>query len=77
MMGDDMNTILVFFIVLIVILIIWKAVCPRRSTMMVLCLFSPFIKRIRIYGDKWIGYDHEWRFMFLRETIDDRNIIIE
>lgn len=65
-----MDTILIFFIMLIVVLIIWKAVCPRRSTMTVLCLFPPFIKRVRIYGDKWIGFDSEWKFMFLKETAE-------
>lgn len=65
-----MDTILIFFIALIVILIIWKAVCPRGTTMMVLCLFPPFIKRVRIYGNKWIGFDSEWKFMFLRDTTE-------
>ena len=65
-----MDTLLIFFIVLIVALIIWKAVCPRMSTMIVLCLFPPFIKRVRIYDHKWIGFDSEWKFMFLRETTE-------
>ena len=69
--GDNgMDVLLIFFIVLVVVLIIWKMVCPRRATMMVLCLFPPFIKRIRIYGNKWIGFDSEWKFMFLKETTE-------
>ena len=36
--------------------------CPFGTTMLVLCPISPFIKRVRIYNNKWIG------FMFLKET---------
>ena len=58
---------IIFFIILVVILIEWKLNCPF-GTMVVLCLIPPFIKRVRLYGKKWIGFDSEWKFMFLKET---------
>jgi len=33
----------------------------------VLYIIPPFIKRIRIYKNRWIGFDKNWRFVFIKE----------
>ena len=52
----DSMIMIIFFIILVTILIEWKLNCPFGTTMMVLCPISPFIKRVRIYNNKWIGF---------------------
>ena len=64
----DNMTIIIFLIVFLIILIEWRLNFPFGTTMMVLCPIPPFIKRVRVYGKKWIGFDSEWKFLFLKET---------
>ncbi len=33
----------------------------------VLCLIPPFIKRIRLYDNRWIGFDSNWKFIFFKK----------
>lgn len=66
----DTNDIMfiAFLVAFAVIILEWRMKYPLGTTMVVLCLIPPFIKRVRIYGDKWVGFDSEWKFMFLKET---------
>jgi hypothetical protein len=32
----------------------------------VFCLIPPFIKRVRLWNNKWIGFDHKWKFVFFK-----------
>lgn len=51
-----------------IIILEWRMKFLLGTTMVVLCLIPPFIKRIRIHDNKWIGFDPEWKFIFLKET---------
>ena len=66
----DTNDIMfiAFLVAFAVIILEWRMKCPLGATMVVLCLIPPFIKRIRTYDHKWIGFDPEWKFMFFKET---------
>jgi hypothetical protein len=68
----DTNDIMfiIFLVALAVIILEWRMKFPLGTTKVVLCLISPFIKRVRIYDHKWIGFDSEWKFMFLKETTE-------
>lgn len=33
----------------------------------VLCLIPPFIKRVRLWSNKWIGFDNKWNFIFFKK----------
>lgn len=33
----------------------------------VLCIIPPFVKRVRIYKNRWTGFDKNWRFVFIKE----------
>lgn len=68
----DTNDIMfiAFLVAFAVIILEWRMKCPLGSTMVVICLIPPFIKRVRIYDHKWIGFDSGWKFMFLKETED-------
>lgn len=58
---------IIFLVVFIVIIFEWRMKYPLGTTNVVLCLIPPFIKRVRIYDHKWIGFDSKWKFMFLKE----------
>ncbi len=64
----DTNDILliIFLGTFVVIILEWITKYPLGTTNVVLCF--PFIKRVRIYDHKWIGFDSEWKFMFLKDT---------
>ncbi len=62
---------IISLVALIVIILEWRMKYPLGATMIVICLIPPFIKRIRIYDHKWIGFDSEWKFMFLKETKEE------
>ena len=62
----DSMIMIIFFIILVIILMEWKLNFPFGTTMVVLCPIPPFIKRVRIYDNKWIGFDSEWKLCFLR-----------
>lgn len=68
----DTNDIMfiVFLVAFAAIILEWRMKCPLGATMVVLCLFPPFIKRVRIYGNKWIGFDSEWKFMLLKDVAE-------
>jgi hypothetical protein len=36
----------------------------------VLCLIPPFIKRVRLWNSKWIGFDNNWKFVFFKKLDD-------
>lgn len=59
----------------VAIILEWRMKYPLGATAIVLCIIPPFVKRIRIYGHKWIGFDSEWKFIFLKETGEDNNRI--
>lgn len=33
----------------------------------VLCLIPPFVKRIRLWDNKWIGFDKNWKLVFFKK----------
>jgi hypothetical protein len=33
----------------------------------VLCLIPPFIKRVRLWNSKWVGFDNKWKFIFFKK----------
>lgn len=61
---------IIFLIIFAIIILEWKFNCPFGATMVVLCIIPPFIKRIRIYDNKWIGFDPDWKLVFLKELDD-------
>lgn len=67
-----MNTgyllIIVFLISILVIYLEYRLNYPIGFyDGIVLCLVPPFIKRVRIYKNRWIGFDKNWRFVFIKE----------
>ena len=66
-MNPNIILIIFFFISILAIYLEWRFNYPfGKYDGMVTCLIPPFIKRVRIYG-KWIGFDKNWKFIFLRE----------
>ena len=65
----DTNEILfiIFLGAFVVIIYEWRMKYPLGTTKVVLCYIPPFIKRVRIYDHKWIGFDSDWKFIFLKE----------
>ena len=62
--------VIIFLVSLMAIILEWRMKYPLGTTMVVLCIVPPFIKRIRIYSKKWIGFDSKWRFMLLKDMKD-------
>lgn len=66
----NMNDILIiaFIVALLAIIIEWKLKYPIGFyDGIVLCMIPPFIKRVRIDKNRWIGFDKNWRFVFIKE----------
>lgn len=58
---------IIFLMTFVVIILEWRMKYPLGATMVVLCIIPPFVKRVRIYDNKWIGFDLEWKFVFMKE----------
>lgn len=60
--------IIIFIISVTAIIIEWKLNYPLGFyDGIVLCLIPPFIKRIRIYKNRWVGFDKNWKFIYMKE----------
>jgi len=66
-MNIEYLLIIIFLISILSIYLEWKLNYPLGYNDMVLCIIPPFIKRVRIYKNRWIGFDKNWRFVFIKE----------
>ena len=64
----DYILIIIFCISTLAIYLEWRFNYPfGKTNRVVLCPIPPFLKRVRIYKNRYIGFDKDWRFIFMKE----------
>lgn len=67
-MSMEYLLIIVFLISILAIYLEYKLSYPLGFyDGIVLCIIPPFIKRVRVSKNRWIGFDKNWKFVFIKE----------